>query len=160
LDNTKLLRISFTTDDTPEENRWTLHVGNKTIKSQPFDQLQELMTFAEEICVPDNEECIKFRVFDTAGNGIKDPGGYSVMLNGVEVANGGDFRFTENGDNRFVDTKYITSNCDYCSENTTLLSIVARTSSNIKSPMAMGSITSEQHVGGSVCFQSHNGPRR
>ena len=57
--NTKLLRISFTSDDTPEENRWTVHVGNKTIKSQPFDQLQELMTFAEEICVPDNDECIK-----------------------------------------------------------------------------------------------------
>jgi protocatechuate 3,4-dioxygenase beta subunit len=135
-DNTKLLRISFTTDDTPEENRWTLHVGNETIKSQPFDQLQELMTFVEEICVPDNDKCIKLRVFDTAGNGMKDPGGYSVMLDGVKVANGGDFRFTENGDNRFVETKYITGNCDYCSEKTTLLSIVARTSSNIKTPMA------------------------
>jgi hypothetical protein len=34
-DNTKLLRISFTTDYFPEENRWTLQIGNETIESQP-----------------------------------------------------------------------------------------------------------------------------
>ena len=46
--NKKLIRMSFTTDDYPYENRWTLHIGNEIIESQPFDGLQQLMTFVEE----------------------------------------------------------------------------------------------------------------
>ena len=61
------------------------------------------MTFVEEICVP-NDVCVKFRVFDTAGNGMQVPGGYSVMLDGVEVANGG-------ADLGYGATKYITGDC-------------------------------------------------
>ena len=114
-DNKKLLRISFTTDYSPWQNRWTLQIGNETIESQPFDELQELTTFVEEICVP-NDVCVKFRVFDTNGDGIQDPGGYSVMLDGVEVANGGaDFSYGE--------TKYITGNCD-CDTGLSLLTIL------------------------------------
>jgi hypothetical protein len=58
-DNKKLLRISFTTDDFPAENRWTLQIGNETIESQPFNGLQQFMTFVKEICVP-ADVCIKF----------------------------------------------------------------------------------------------------
>jgi hypothetical protein len=132
--NTKLLRISFTTDYFPEQNRWTLHIGNETIESQPYDGLP-LTTFVKEICVP-NDVCIKFRVydsivdqdvgglFDSGGDGIQDPGGYSVMLDGKEVANGDDFRFKEGGDLRFGETKYITGDCN-CPAGLSLLSIVA-----------------------------------
>jgi hypothetical protein len=74
------------------------------------------MTFVKEICVPNNV-CVKFRVFDSGGDGIQDPGGYSVMLDGVEVANGDDFSQSK--------TKYITGDCD-CPAGLTLLSIVAQ----------------------------------
>jgi hypothetical protein len=122
--NTKLVRISFTTDDKPEENRWTLHIGNDTIQSQPYYGLR-LMTFVKEICVPNNV-CVKFRVFDSGGNGIQDPGGYSVMLDGVEVANGDDFSQSE--------TKYITGDCN-CPAGLSLLSIVAKNSYDVDIPM-------------------------
>jgi hypothetical protein len=107
--NAKLVRISFTTDNFPAENRWSLHIGNETIESQPFDGLQQRMTFVEEICVP-ADVCVKFRVFDTAGDGMQVPGGYSVMLDGEEVANGDNFWFKEGGDFKFGETKYITGN--------------------------------------------------
>jgi hypothetical protein len=108
--NTKLLRISFTTGNYPDENRWTLHIGNETIESQPFDGLP-LMTFVEEICVP-ADVCVKFRVFDTAGDGIQFPGGYSVMLDGEEVASGG-------SDFSSVVTKHITGDCPTLCTGTT-----------------------------------------
>jgi hypothetical protein len=137
-DNKKLLRISFTTDDTPAESRWTLQIGNETIESQLYDELQELMTFVEEMCVP-ADVCVKFRVFDTAGDGMQVPGGYSVMLDGEEVANGDDFRFNETksvtaGDFKFVETKYITGDCD-CPAGLSLLSIVAKDSIDVDIPM-------------------------
>ena len=156
-DNKKLLRISFTTDEYPEENRWTLHIGNETIQSQLYDELQQFMTFVEEICVP-ADVCVKFRVFDTAGNGLQDPGGYSVMLGGEEVANGDDFWFKQGGDLKFGETKYITGDCN-CPAGLSPLSIVAKDSYNADIPMDWGTITSEQHVGRRICFHSHNGPR-
>ena len=122
--NKKLLRISFTTDSEPWQNRWTLHIGNETIQSQLYDELQQFMTFVEEICVP-ADVCVKFRVFDTAGNGLQAPGGYSVMLGGEEVANGDDFWFKQGGDFKFGETKYITGDCN-CSTGLTLLYIVAK----------------------------------
>jgi hypothetical protein len=72
------------------------------------------MTFVDEICVP-ADVCVKFRVFDYWGNGIEDPGGYSVMLDGEEVANGDDFSYGE--------TKYITGDC-HCPAGLSLLSIM------------------------------------
>jgi hypothetical protein len=127
--NKKLLRISFTTDDYPEENRWTLHIGNETIESQPYDGLL-LMTFVKEICVP-ADVCVKFRVFDSVDYRIEDPGGYSVMLDGQEVANGVNFLFKEGADFSSGETKYITGNCD-CPAGLSLLSIVAQ---NLFPPM-------------------------
>jgi hypothetical protein len=114
MDNKKLLRISFTTGDYPYENRWTLHIGNDTIQSQPYDGLP-LMTFVKEMCVPNL--CIKFRVFDNAGDGMQVLGGYSVILDGEEVASGG-------SDFSYVVTKHITGNCD-CPAGLSRLSIMA-----------------------------------
>ena len=92
--NEILLRISFTTDNNPEQNRWTVQYGNETFKSQPYDTSQRFMTFIEEICVP-ADVCIQFSVFDTEGDGIRFPGGFSVMLAGIEVANSDDFSSEE-----------------------------------------------------------------
>jgi hypothetical protein len=123
-DNKKLLRISFSTDSYPEANRWTLQIGNETIESQLYDE--QFMTFVEEICVP-NDVCVKFRVFDSAGDGrLGVPGGYSVMLDGEEVANGGDFGFGE--------TRFITGDCN-CPAGLSLLSIVAKNSPDSYIPM-------------------------
>ena len=82
MDNEKLLRISFTTDLYPEQNHWTVQYGNETFKSQPYNTSQRFMTYNEEICVP-ADVCIQFSVFDTKGDGINFPGGYSVMLHGI-----------------------------------------------------------------------------
>jgi hypothetical protein len=125
-DNKKLVRISFTTDEylNENDNRWTLHFGNETIESQLYDEFP-LTTFVEEKCVP-ADVCVKFRVFDFGG-GIQVPSGYSVMLDGEEVASGGsDFSYGE--------SKYITGNCD-CPAGLTLLSIMAADISGSYIPM-------------------------
>ena len=84
------------------------------------------MTFVDEICVP-ADVCVKFRVFDSGGDGIQDKGGYSVMLDGEEVASGGsDFSYGE--------SKYITGNCD-CPAGLTLLSVMAQDSYDNEIPM-------------------------
>ena len=126
-DNTKLLRISFTTDDSPWQNRWTLQTGNETIESQPYDNSLDYMTnYVEEICVS-ADVCVKFRVFDTACNGMQVPGGYSAMLDGEEVANGGDFL-------DYGATKYITGDCN-CPAGLSLLTIGAKNSPGSYIPM-------------------------
>ena len=130
-DNKKLLRISFTTDISPRENRWTLQTGNETIQSQLYDELQKFMTFVKEMCVP-ADVCVKFRfrVFDTAGDGmlvLRVPGSYSVMLDGVEVANGG-------ADLDYGATKYITGDCN-CPAGLSLLTVGAQNSPGSYIPM-------------------------
>jgi hypothetical protein len=68
------------------------------------------MTFVKEMCVPNL--CIKLRVFDTAGDGMQVPGGYSVILDGEEVACGG-------ADFSYVVTKHFTGDCPtLCTGNT------------------------------------------
>jgi hypothetical protein len=130
--NMKLVRISFTTDDKPDQNRWSLQIGNETIQSHDYSWLW-FKTFVKEICVP-NDVCVKFRVFDSGGDGIQDPGGYSVMLDGEEVANGDNFQFKEGGDFKFGETKYINGDCD-CPAGLTRLSIVAKNISGSDIPM-------------------------
>ena len=36
-----------------------------------------------------------FYIYDDRGNGLSEPGGYSVVVSGVEVKRGGDFGYTE-----------------------------------------------------------------
>jgi hypothetical protein len=85
-----------------------------------------MTNYVEEICVP-ADVCVKFRVFDTAGNGMQVPGGYSAMLDGEEVANGGDFL-------DYGATKYITGDCN-CPAGLSLLSIVAENIAGSDFPM-------------------------
>jgi len=83
------LRISFTTDDNPEETRWELRVDAQVKqRSGSFSGYKDT-TFVEEICVPATS-CVTFIVYNR--NGMNHPGVFALMLNGTEVARGdGDF---------------------------------------------------------------------
>lgn len=112
--NFQLLRISFTTDGNPSESRWTLHIdSNITVESQSYDDFP-FTTFVEEICVS-KDSCIKFRAFDSTGNGLDPPGVYSLMLDGKEITRGREFKLGE--------IKHF-GNCD-CPEGASQLSIIA-----------------------------------
>ena len=115
-DDLELLRLSFTTDANPGETAWTLHIGSsETYESQSFNNMP-FTTFVEEHCVA-KDECIKFVVHDTAGDGMKAPGQFAIFLDGKEMIRGGQF----DG----VDVVKL-GNCD-CPSNTSLLSILVWT---------------------------------
>jgi hypothetical protein len=64
-----LLRISLTTDGNPHETSWELRVDSEVkLRSGPLSG-EKYITFVEEICVP-AEACVRFRVFDTEGDGV------------------------------------------------------------------------------------------
>ena len=113
--NSKLLRLSFTTDEKPDESRWTIQVGPSIMTQSNLYNDLPFTTFVEELCVP-ADACIKFRALDSAGDGLDPPAGYALMLDGIEVANGGDFRIGE--------IQHI-GNCD-CPAGHSLLSIIAK----------------------------------
>eukprot|EP00985_Skeletonema_marinoi_P026612 scaffold20727_cov160-Skeletonema_marinoi.AAC.6 len=101
------VRISFTTDGNPQETSWELRVDSEVKLSSGSLSGYKYTTFVEEICVK-AEACVRFLAVDTAGDGLDPPGVYALMLNGTEVASGGDFVFFES---------YSTANCE--SEPTT-----------------------------------------
>eukprot|EP00984_Skeletonema_dohrnii_P005760 scaffold2037_cov87-Skeletonema_dohrnii-CCMP3373.AAC.2 len=85
-----LLRISFTTDGSPEETSWELQVDSEVKLRSGSLAGHTYTTFVEEICVPATA-CVRFLVHDAQGDGLNPPGVYALMLNGMEVARGGDF---------------------------------------------------------------------
>eukprot|EP00985_Skeletonema_marinoi_P026609 scaffold20727_cov160-Skeletonema_marinoi.AAC.3 len=95
------LRISFTTDGSPQETSWELRVDSEITLISGSLSGHKYTTFVEEICVP-AEACVSFSVFDTEGDGLDPPGVYALMLNGTEEASGGDFGAFES---------YSTANC-------------------------------------------------
>jgi hypothetical protein len=123
--NSKLLRFSFTTDEKPHESRWTIHVGPSITTQSTSIHDSPFTTYVEELCVPSNA-CIRVRVFDSAGDGMNSPSGYSLMLDGVEVANGDTFEF---GENKYGEIKHI-GDC-VCPARHSLLSIVAVKNNNV-----------------------------
>mmetsp|Transcript_29784 Transcript_29784/g.50793 ORF Transcript_29784/g.50793 Transcript_29784/m.50793 type:complete len:1440 (-) Transcript_29784:34-4353(-) len=96
------VRISFTTDGNPQETSWELRVDSEVKLSSGSLSGYKYTTFVEEICVK-AEACVRFLAVDTAGDGLDPPGVYALMLNGTEVASGGDFVFFES---------YSTANCE------------------------------------------------
>ena len=112
--SSKLLRFSITTDEKPHESRWTIQVGPSITTQGSPNHDAPFTTYVEELCVPSNA-CIRVRVFDSAGDGMDSPSGYSLMIDGIEVASGGTFEFGE--------IKHI-GDCD-CPARQSLLSIVA-----------------------------------
>eukprot|EP00984_Skeletonema_dohrnii_P022938 scaffold12054_cov112-Skeletonema_dohrnii-CCMP3373.AAC.5 len=96
------VRISFTTDGSPQETSWELRVDSEVKLRSGSLSGHKYTTFVEEICVP-AEACVRFVAVDTKGDGLDPPGIYALMLNGTEVASGGDFVFFE---------PYSTANCE------------------------------------------------
>ena len=47
-------------------------------------------TYTESVCVV-NTECLRFDLYDDFGDGIFAQGGYSILVDGTEIASGGDF---------------------------------------------------------------------
>eukprot|EP00984_Skeletonema_dohrnii_P021179 scaffold10510_cov84-Skeletonema_dohrnii-CCMP3373.AAC.13 len=85
------LRISFTTDASPEETSWELRVDSQIKWSN--GPLSVYTTYVEEMCISATS-CAKFIVYDSKGDGLSPPGVFSIMLDGTEVARGdGNFGF-------------------------------------------------------------------
>jgi len=65
------LRISFTTDASPEETSWELRVDSEAKLERSSDSLtgNKHTTFVEEMCVSATS-CVTFNVNDTRGDGV------------------------------------------------------------------------------------------
>ena len=63
------LRISLTTDGSPQETSWELQVDSEITLISGSLSGHKYTTFVEEICVP-AEACVSFSVFDTEGDGV------------------------------------------------------------------------------------------
>jgi len=85
------VRISFTTDESPEETTWELQVDSEVQLRSGSLSGYKYTTFVEQICVPASS-CVRFLVNDTQGDGLNPPGVYALMVNGMEAARGGDFK--------------------------------------------------------------------
>ncbi len=75
--------ITIVTDDYPTETTWEVaYQDSGTVIAQggPFDTGGT--TYEAEVCV-DPTGCYKFTIYDTYGDGIYDPGGYSVEFDGT-----------------------------------------------------------------------------
>ncbi len=63
------VRISFTTDENPQESTWELQVDSKVELRSGSLSGHKYTTFVEEICVPATS-CVRFLVNDTQGDGV------------------------------------------------------------------------------------------
>eukprot|EP00984_Skeletonema_dohrnii_P019382 scaffold9237_cov72-Skeletonema_dohrnii-CCMP3373.AAC.2 len=62
------VRISFTTDGSPQETSWELQVDSEVKLSSGSLAGHMYTTFVEEMCVP-AEACVRLNVYDTKGDG-------------------------------------------------------------------------------------------
>ena len=85
------LVVEVTTDGYPGEISWEVVMGGEVVLSGgPYSEGGTM--YADTLCFPSSDEpCIQFEIFDSFGDGIFDPGGYNVYLDGQTVASGGDY---------------------------------------------------------------------
>ncbi|MBK12527.1 MAG: hypothetical protein CL849_03240 [Crocinitomicaceae bacterium] len=83
------IAVSITTDTWPGETTWSLSdsTGNILLNGGPYTSIGE--TFEENICVGDG--CYTFDILDSWGDGIYEPGGYTLTVDSTVIASGGDF---------------------------------------------------------------------
>ena len=81
--------VSITTDTYPEEITWTLVDDAGALVGSGGPYTSESTTFDALICV--GEGCYTFTISDSFGDGIYVPGGYTLTVDGVLVASGGDY---------------------------------------------------------------------
>ena len=74
-------------DAWPDEISWALSVGGEQIEDGGDGEFV--------LCVETEEEfpCFNFQIQDSFGDGINEPGGYWLYLDGVEVGSGGNYSF-------------------------------------------------------------------
>ena len=92
-DGTSLLRLVLTTDGSGSEIKWDLvtRSGELLLGGGPYFDY-EFATFVEEVCVA-TDGCVFLTIYDySRGIGISPPGGYSIFLDGIEVAAGSNFK--------------------------------------------------------------------
>ena len=79
--------IQIIGDDWPGEISWELSIGGEEIASG--------LAEGDTICVDMTEEfpCFLFEIHDSYGDGIYDPGGYWIYLDGDEIASGGNYTY-------------------------------------------------------------------
>ena len=102
--------ISVTTDTWPGETTWTLSdsIGEVVLSGGPYTT--NGITDEQLICVGDG--CYTFSIADSFGDGIFDPGGYTLTVDGNLIASGGDFDFGET-------TEFCTDNLNFgCTDPT------------------------------------------
>ena len=81
--------IAVTTDLYPNEITWTLSdsLGNALSSGGPYSAGGS--TYEVVACVP--EGCYTFTIADSFGDGIYAPGGYTLSVDSVTIASGGDY---------------------------------------------------------------------
>jgi hypothetical protein len=90
--NQSTVIITIVPDNYPEEITWKLYANNVQVATgaEPF-------TNSSVVCV-DAAACLQFQINDSYGDGIccgaTGNGSYTVLLNGVQVATGGEFTST------------------------------------------------------------------
>ena len=79
--------ILIVSDAYPNEISWELSVGGAEIA---FGESE-----GDTLCVDMAEDfpCFLFEIHDSYGDGIYDPGGYWIYMDGVEIASGGDYTY-------------------------------------------------------------------
>ncbi|WJJ97206.1 T9SS type A sorting domain-containing protein [Algibacter luteus] len=90
--------ISIEFDNYPEETSWSItdSDGNILYNGGPYRNQPDGSTLIISECLPTG--CYEFTIFDSYGDGLYYSGGngsYSLIVGGVEVANGGYFNFSE-----------------------------------------------------------------
>ena len=86
------LTVTLLTDNYPGETTWSLtdDAGSVLLQGGPYNQVAT--TYTESICA--DPGCYTFTINDSFGDGIccfYGPGSYSVLVDGTEVASGGNF---------------------------------------------------------------------
>lgn len=81
--------VEITTDMYGEETYWTLTdlVGNIVMQEGQGGTYGGSETFSKSVCIAQGA-CVFFDIFDTYGDGIFDPGGYKLYVNGVLASDG------------------------------------------------------------------------
>lgn len=102
--------VSVTTDTWPGETTWTLSDSTGTVLLSGGPYTGSGTTDEQSICVGDG--CYTFSIADSFGDGIFDPGGYTLTVDGTLIASGGDFEFGES-------TEFCTDNLNFgCTDPT------------------------------------------
>ena len=81
--------VSVTTDTWPGETTWTLADSAGTVLLSGGPYTSSGTTDEQSICLGDG--CYTFEILDSFGDGIFDPGGYTLTVDSAVIASGGAF---------------------------------------------------------------------